>query len=63
MDTCIQAAFCKFHRVIHKFLELPENEMLVCGMSLGFADNSAPENQLKTERAPVKEFAKFFGFE
>jgi len=31
----------------------------VCGMALGYADPSKPENTLLTERAPVAEFANF----
>ncbi len=33
--------------------------MVVCGMSLGFADPEAIENQLTTEREPVSGFARF----
>jgi LAO/AO transport system ATPase len=63
LDTCPQAAFLKFHRVIARELALPANEMLVCGMALGYADPGAPENRLVTERAPVSAFARFMGFD
>ena len=54
LDTCPQAAFMKFHRVIaRRARRCRTNEMLVCGMSLGYADPDAPENRLVTERAPV----------
>jgi hypothetical protein len=33
--------------------------MLVCGMALGYADLTAVENSLETERAPVSEFTRF----
>ncbi len=59
LDTCPQAAFIGFHKVIAEHLTLPATEMVVCGMSLGHADPSAPENQLLTERAPVASFARF----
>ena len=59
LDTCPQAAFIGFHKVIAEHLALPASEMVVCGMSLGHADPSAPENQLLTERAPVASFARF----
>ncbi len=61
LDTCPQAAFTQFHRIIAEQLQLPSNEMVVCGMSLGFADMSKIENTLLTERVPVDEFAKFLG--
>ncbi|HSW20588.1 MAG TPA: nitroreductase [Ramlibacter sp.] len=59
LDTCPQAAFTTFHRTIARELCLPENEKLLCGMSLGYADPSRIENSLVSERAPVKSFTKF----
>jgi nitroreductase len=59
LDTCPQAAFTQFHRIIAEQLGLPENEMLVCGMSLGYADPAKVENSLVTEREPVSSFVRF----
>jgi nitroreductase len=59
LDTCPQAAFTQFHRIIENVLSLPPNEMVVCGMSLGYADQSKIENTLVTEREPVSNFASF----
>jgi nitroreductase len=59
LDTCPQAAFTQFHRVIRDELDLPDNEMVVCGMSLGYADMRCIENTLVTEREPVAGFARF----
>src|SRR3954454_18410375 len=59
LDTCPQAAFTTFHRVVEEFLQLPASEMVVCGMSLGVADAQAIENTLVTEREPVEQFARF----
>ena len=59
LDTCPQAAFTQFHRVIARELGLAETEMVVCGMSLGYADMSKVENTLTTEREPVSSFARF----
>jgi nitroreductase len=61
LDTCPQAAFTQFHRIIAEQLQLPENEMVVCGMSLGWADPSKIENTLVTEREPVANFTRFVG--
>ncbi|BDU69272.1 nitroreductase [Geothrix oryzae] len=60
LDTCPQAAFTQFHRVIAEELGLGPEQMVICGMALGYADPSAPENALVTERAPVSEFARFY---
>jgi len=59
LDTCPQAAFCKYHRIIARHLEIPESQMLVCGMALGYADQSRVENSLQTERESVLNFARF----
>lgn len=62
LDTCPQAAWVQFHAVVIDVLEIPENEEVVCGMALGYADESAIENTLITEREPVSGFAEFHGF-
>jgi len=59
LDTCPQAAFTRFHRVIAEHLGLGAGEMLVCGMSLGHADPQAVENTLVTEREPVPAYTRF----
>ncbi len=59
LHTCPQAAFTQFHRVIAEELSFRPEQMLVCGMALGYADPEAVENSLGTERAAVSEFARF----
>jgi nitroreductase len=59
LDTCPQAAFTQFHRIISQELNLPPEEMVVCGLALGHADPKAVENTLVTEREPVAGFARF----
>ncbi|WP_036169605.1 nitroreductase [Massilia sp. 9096] len=59
LDTCPQAAFTQFHRIIAEQLGLPAEQMVVCGMALGWADPDKIENTLVTERAPAATFARF----
>ena len=59
LDTCPQAAFMQFHRIITEHVGAPANEQVVCGMSLGYADENAVENTLVTAREPVEGFARF----
>jgi nitroreductase len=61
LHTCPQAAFADFHSVIRPLLNIPENEIIVCGMALGHIDPDAPVNGLKTERADLAAFASFDG--
>ena len=59
LDTCPQAAWADFHPPIRNFLSLPESELVVCGMAMGYADPAAPENTLQTERATLDEYTRF----
>ena len=59
LHTCPQAAFTQFHRVIAEELSFKPEQMLVCGMALGYADPAAVENGLVTERADLSEFVRF----
>jgi nitroreductase len=59
LDTCPQAAFVQFHRIIEEELKIPETETFVCGMALGYANPEAPENALRTERAQLNEWVRF----
>ena len=60
LDTCGQACFNWYHKVIRKQLPIGDTEMLACGLSLGFADPLAPENNLVAEKLPLQSFASFF---
>jgi nitroreductase len=62
LDTCAQAAWSHYHRTIRPVLGLSDEETVVCGMALGYADPDAPENTLVTSRTPAREFMRFDGF-
>lgn len=59
LDTCPQQSFVKFHKVVRPAVGAPESELVLCGMSLGFADEAAMVNRLRSEREPVEGFACF----
>lgn len=59
LDTCPQAAFSTYHRVITAQLGISSDQMVLCGMSLGHADPDAIENTLQTKREPASAFAVF----
>lgn len=63
LETCVQAAFAPFHAVIRRHLPLDDDEVVVCGMSVGYEDAGAAVNALATERAPARAFTTFLGFE
>ena len=59
LDTCAQAAFNQFHKIIARHLALPVEQKVICSMALGYADPDKIENTLQTDRVPVSEFAHF----
>jgi nitroreductase len=56
LHTCPQAAWNGFHSIILPHIGAGEGEMMVCGMALGYADESDKVNTLVTPRVPVDEF-------
>jgi nitroreductase len=59
LHTCPQAAFAPYHNQIRPVLGIASEEVVVCGMALGYEDVSKPENDLRTERAPLEEWVTF----
>ena len=59
LHTCPQAAFAPYHKQIRPIIGMPDEEILVCGIALGYEDTSKPENNFSTERAPLEEWVKF----
>lgn len=62
LHSCAQESWCVWHRTVGEFLALPPELMLFAGMALGHRDPDAPINRLKSERAPLEEFASLRGF-
>ncbi|MBT3660415.1 MAG: nitroreductase [Rhodospirillaceae bacterium] len=60
LHTCAQAIFADVPGPVRRILPIPETEIIVCGMSIGYIDDSVDVNGLETERAPVSEFTQFF---
>lgn len=42
IDTCAQIAWAEYHETVAEVVEPPENLLLACGMSAGYADPSVP---------------------
>jgi nitroreductase len=56
LQSCPQAIFARFHPVVRRELEIPETEVVVCGIAIGRADPGAPQNSLVPEREAVENF-------
>jgi nitroreductase len=62
LDTCAQGAWNAFWSATRRVLNVPEEDYIVCGISLGYADETHPVNTLVSEREPLENFAVFHGF-
>jgi nitroreductase len=60
LATCSQGAWNMFHTVTRRVLEVPEDRYVVCGMSLGYEDVSAPVNTLISAREPMSSYATLY---
>ena len=59
LDTCPQEAWAMKQESVTAFVEAPDEEMLFCGMAIGFRDPNAPINDLRTDRRPIDTWTKF----
>ena len=62
LHTCPQAAWITFQKPIFEHLEIPEDQVIVSGMALGFEDTDAVENTLVSHREDVDDVVTFSGF-
>lgn len=62
VSNCMQECWATLRTPLHAHFGLGETEMVYCGMALGYADEAAPINTLRSERASVDEIAQFRGF-
>ena len=60
--NCMQEFWARMRKPLHAHFGLDENDMIYCAMALGYADDTAPVNRLRSDRAPVDEIASFRGF-
>ena len=59
LDSCPQASFLDFHPILRRHLRMPDHEVVVCGLALGFADRNHPLDRLRTEREGLDAFTTF----
>jgi nitroreductase len=63
LATCPQVSFVRFQSLIAEHLGLGPDELVTCGMSLGYADEKAAVNGLDMPREPLGEFSRWLGFD
>ena len=59
LHTCPQAAWNDFAKIILPHVGAGVDDLLVCGMALGYADEKAVVNSFYTPRSPVSQFTRW----
>ena len=59
LHTCGQVAWTGYHKTIRSELGIPDEQMFVCGISMGYEDESAPENTLRVDKLEPEDFTTF----
>jgi nitroreductase len=59
LASCAQECWAMYPDTVMRLLGTPPERMLFCGMAIGYEDTSEPANALRSERAPVEEWATF----
>lgn len=59
LDTCAQESWSMKHDSVSQFLAASDNELLFCGVALGYKDEQAKINQFQSDRRPLSEWTKF----
>lgn len=56
LGACAIGALASYPEIVRRELGLPDSEIVVCGVALGWADPLAPDNQTQTEREPLAQY-------
>jgi nitroreductase len=59
LHTCPQEAWSVWGQTIREVVGVPDDELVFCGVALGYADPRHPINDLRSDRAPLEDFASF----
>ena len=59
LDTCPQEAWAIKQESVTAFVKAPDELMLFCGMAIGYKDDKAKINKLRTQRRPFEDWATF----
>jgi nitroreductase len=60
LGSCPQASVTGYSDAIRAHLGLGQDRLIVCGMSVGYPDESAPVNRFVPERAPLSDSTQWF---
>ena len=59
--TIAQAALAGYSPFLHRYFDIPEDRLVLCAISFGYADPDHPANQFRTERADLDQIIDWRG--
>lgn len=63
LDTCPQESWARLYDTVGEYLKFPPEQMLFCGVAVGYGDRQHKANDFRSPRAELSEFCKFYGFD
>jgi len=62
LGTVAQAQAVVYPDIIRKVLGIPQSKLIALGIAIGYPDRDDPINEFRTEREPLGEVTKWYGF-
>lgn len=59
MGCCLQASFSCYGDIVRNTLKLDQENLIICGVALGYEDKSDPINTLPKRRKTINDFVEF----
>ena len=59
LGICLQESWSIYPKTVKEFTKHPDNEIVWCGVAVGYEDSSNPINQYRTKREDLDSFVKF----
>ena len=63
LGTCTQMAPVLYPELLRRRLKIPDSKLIICAVALGYPQEDAPVNQIRSEREPLEVFATWYGFD
>ncbi len=61
LDTCAQESWSAWSPTLTRFLDIPDEHMVFCGLAIGYKDQNTAINGWRTERAPLSDVVSWVG--
>ena len=59
MGTCLQESWSIYPETVKDILNIPDNEVVWCGIALGYPNKEHPINNYRTSRESIEKFVTF----